>query len=187
MGRFYNGDIYGKFWFGIQSSDDVSELVSYDNPEQCYIWKSCNCDVDEDNIDNIEGKYCTGCYDSIDDHIAEVVEFEDYEDGLLYSEEQSINYSLNKDTHYQELLDSMNKLKLRIHPDIITEFAKIEQNDNILDAFSGVFDNMDYNNITYESETEKHKALEIIARYTLGYQIEYCLRMRGVCNIKCEI
>lgn len=24
MGRFYNGDIEGKFWFGIQSSDDAS-------------------------------------------------------------------------------------------------------------------------------------------------------------------
>ena len=24
MGRFYNGDIEGKFWFGVQASDDAS-------------------------------------------------------------------------------------------------------------------------------------------------------------------
>ena len=23
MGRYYNGDIEGKFWFGVQSSDDA--------------------------------------------------------------------------------------------------------------------------------------------------------------------
>jgi hypothetical protein len=183
MGRFYSGDVCGKFCFAVQSSYDVNELVSYGDPEQCYIWKSCNCDVDEDNT---EGKYCTDCYDSIDDHIAAVVEEENYEDGLLYTQEQSINYSLDKDTHYQELLDSMNKLKLRIHPDIIVQFAKIEQNDKILDAFSGVFDNIVYDNITYDGQIEKHEALQFIARYTLGYQIEYCLRMTGSCNINCE-
>ena len=24
MGRYYNGDIEGKFWFGVQDSDDAS-------------------------------------------------------------------------------------------------------------------------------------------------------------------
>ena len=27
MGRFYHGDIEGKFWFGIQDSDDIKNLV----------------------------------------------------------------------------------------------------------------------------------------------------------------
>lgn len=79
-GRFYSGDISGKFWFGVQSSDDISTLVPY-VPIQNYIWKSCGCYVDEEIR---EGKYCKDCYDSIDSHILEVKEEENYEDGLLY-------------------------------------------------------------------------------------------------------
>ena len=28
MGRFYNGDIEGKFWFGIQDSYDINNLIN---------------------------------------------------------------------------------------------------------------------------------------------------------------
>jgi len=185
MGRFYSGDISGKFWFGVQSSDDINELVSY-VPNQNYIWKSCGCYVDEDNP---EGKYCKGCYDSIGSHILEVEEEENYEDGLLYMEDEKFIYQLDKDTHYQSLIASMHKLKLIINPGIIIEFDKIEQNDNILDAFTGVFNHTcEYmnTNITYKNDIEKHKECQLLARYTLGYQIEYCLRMTGTCNISCE-
>jgi hypothetical protein len=187
MGRFYSGDISGKFWFGVQSSDDISELVSY-IPIQNYIWKACGCYVDED-IPLPEGTYCKGCYDSIDAHILEVKEEENYDDELLYGEDQEFIYELDTNTHYRDLLDSMNELKQRIHPDIMSEFDKIEQNDNILDAFSGVFNHiheyMNKNN-TYDSDTDKHKECQLLARYTLGYQIEYCLRTTDTCNIACE-
>ena len=42
MGRFYNGDIEGKFWFGIQDSDDVKNLVTIDGYVY-YSWKVCDC------------------------------------------------------------------------------------------------------------------------------------------------
>ena len=185
MGRFYSGDISGKFWFGVQSSDDIGELVSY-TPVQHNIWKSCGCYVDEDEP---EGKYCKGCFNSLDTHISAVEEEEDYDDGLLYIEDQEIIYQLDEDTHYQELLDSMNKLKLAIHPDILNEFDKIDQNENILDAFSGVFNHTcEYmnKNITFDNDMQKQKECELLARYTLGYQIEYCLRTIGRCTICCE-
>ena len=28
MGRFYSGDIEGKFWVGVQDSDDIENLVN---------------------------------------------------------------------------------------------------------------------------------------------------------------
>jgi len=34
MGRYYTGDIVGKFWFAIQSSDDASHFGA--SPEQFY-------------------------------------------------------------------------------------------------------------------------------------------------------
>ena len=37
MGRFYSGDIEGKFWFGVQSSGDVENLVTI-TPHTFYSW-----------------------------------------------------------------------------------------------------------------------------------------------------
>lgn len=186
MGRYYDGDILGKFWFG-QSSDDIQELVGSYILTQNYEWKSCGCYVDEEVPD---GKYCKECYDSIESHILEVEKDGSYEDKLLYEEAGVGNYALDKDTHYQELIDSMNKLKVLIHPDIISDFDKIEENDNILDTFTGVFNHawetLRCKLTKCEDDIEKHKAYEILARYTLGYQIEYCLRMNDTCNISCE-
>ena len=184
MGRFYSGDIEGKFWFGIQSSNDISNLVDYD-PIQSYIWKFCGCSLDEDEND----KYCKSCFDSKKEHIVAVKEDDDYDDELLWIEEQSISYSLDKDTHYQQLVDNMNKIKTYICEDIINEFKKIEQNDKILNAFSGVFDHIIKfinDNTEIKNDKDKNNIYTLVARYTLGYQIEYCLRTTDYCNIYCE-
>lgn len=187
MGRFYTGDIEGKFWFGIQSSSDISELVSYDEHKPTYIWKSCSCDVDDDLPE--DDKYCKACFSSKNEHIDTVEEEGDYVDGLLYIEEQCIHYSLDKETHYQELVDNMSKMKEIIDEGIMEEYESIKQTDDILNAFSGVFNHIfDYmnNNIVFEDNIEKHKVCSLVARYTLGYQIEYCLRTTESCNIQCE-
>ena len=41
MGRFYSGDIEGKFWFGIQDSNDIENLVNITSNIE-YAWKVCN-------------------------------------------------------------------------------------------------------------------------------------------------
>ena len=153
-----------------------------------------------------------------------------------------MSYYLDKDSHYDELKDNMDKLKLKFNPKIIDEFDKIEQNDNILDAFTGAFDNTvtklnDFEKEQKETEKDnndnkinkstgilyncqqilnaftdifidkdakfdtiikeiehdlsKHKTYNdnraFVARYTLGYQLEYCLRTTdGDCYIHCE-
>ena len=72
-------------------------------------------------------------------------------------------------------------------PPIPPHYLPYLQNDKILDAFSGVFNNM--NNIitsVVELDKERHNMRVLVARYTLGYQIEYCLRNTDSCNIYCE-
>ena len=50
MGRYYWGDIEGKFWFAVQSSDDISNLVSTPYREPFY-WEGCTCQINkEDDI-----------------------------------------------------------------------------------------------------------------------------------------
>ena len=36
MGRYYSGDIEGKFWFAVQSSDDAAQFGALEG-ESCYI------------------------------------------------------------------------------------------------------------------------------------------------------
>jgi hypothetical protein len=197
MGRFYHGSIEGKFWFGVQSSDDISNLVTIKH-EMSYSWKSCHCCAEID-IDNNEDKYCNDCYESKEEHEESVIEEDgENEDNCLYYEEQSISYHLDKDSHYDELKSNMELLKSKIDPKIINEFDKIEQNDKILDVFSGVFDNSLKKLNEMENEMENNKndsdvhqdyiALVVLfARYTLGYQLEYYLRTNeDDCYVNCE-
>ena len=181
MGRFYDGDIEGKFWFGIQSSSDIENLVTI-TPCMYYSWKICNCSAE---IDCQE--YCKDCYDSKEDHITDVMENDEYDDETLYYEEQACGYSLDKETHYLELLDNMNKLRTEISEEIIKEFDSLYRNDNILNAFTGVFDNTHKSINNIKDEKEQKRVSVLVARYTLGYQIEYCLIKQGDCHINCEI
>lgn len=183
MGRFYSGDIEGKFWFGVQDSDDIENLVNI-TPNTEYAWKVCHCfaEIDCD-------VYCKTCYETKEEHINDAVEQGEYDDSCLYYEECSHGYCLDKETHYQELLDNMNELKTIIPDEIIQTFDKIEQTDDILNAFTGVFDKyLPVINEKNEEENreERQKINVLVARYTLGYQIEYCLRTTGSCNVNCE-
>lgn len=49
MGRYYSGDIEGKFWFGVQSSDDA-EFFGAIQLDSNYI----NYQLDEDNLPEIK-------------------------------------------------------------------------------------------------------------------------------------
>ena len=183
MGRFYSGDIEGKFWFGVQCSCDIENLVTI-TPYTYYSWIICGC-----NAEIKDETYCHSCYNSQAEHEEAVMEEdEDADLECLYMEMQSNGYSLDKDTHYQELFNNMNKLKLRMNEDFINEFDKIEQNEKILNAFSGVFNKACsiIDDIKFENDEEQKIVCELAARYTLGYQIEYCLRTTDSCNILCE-
>jgi hypothetical protein len=183
MGRFYDGDIQGKFWVAVQESSDVENLVTI-NPIQDYSWKVCHCSVDTDSE-----KYCRDCYDCIREHIEAATDEGEYEDECLYYEDSSQGYILDKETHYEELVKNMELLKKEIPEKIINEFEKIEQNDKILDAFTGVFNEpMKYiNDDDKNTDDNKKQQLRVfLARYILGYQIEYCLRTTESCNINCE-
>ena len=184
MGRFYSGDIEGKFWVGIQTSDDIVNLINNIRHIPEFTWKVCNCQASPFNDD-----YCTDCYSSKEEHINDIIQEDEngYKDNCLYYEDSEIIYELNKNTHYQELHDNMNKLKLQINPNIIQEFEKIEQTDEILNAFSGVFNKSTELLSDIEHKKEHNELCVLVARYILGYQITYCLNKKESCTIYCEV
>lgn len=180
MGRFYCGDIEGKFSFAVQDSDDIENLLSVVGNTN-YCWHVCHC------VAEIHEGYCRQCYDCKEEHTEATVEEGDYDDNCLYYEEKTREYNLNKEEHYEELLENMEILKKELPQGVIKFFENIEQNVSILNAFTGVFNDV-YKHIGEKNETdnERHTLLLIIARYTMGYQIEYCLRTKDSCNITCE-
>ena len=66
MGRYYYGDIEGKFWVGVQSSGDICELIDIE-PNNTYLWKICLCSADICSQDNVLSLYCKDCYKSRDE------------------------------------------------------------------------------------------------------------------------
>jgi hypothetical protein len=66
MGRYYTGNISGKFWFGVQ---DSSMLERYGGTlTENYCWLGCCCLAEEGDT------YCHHCYESEEDHKKDVEE-----------------------------------------------------------------------------------------------------------------
>ena len=78
MGRYYNGTISGKFWFGIQNSHDAANFkdpLTFILPIEYLTYHSCCCDVD--NTCNL---YCIDCFSSYDEHYNSL---DDYDKDLI--------------------------------------------------------------------------------------------------------
>jgi hypothetical protein len=93
MGRYYYGDIAGKYWVAIQPSNC---MVNYGaQATKCYQYKECGCRVElEENLNS----YCSECYDSFEEHKEDIHEDdEDDEDDELYQELEENKYRISID------------------------------------------------------------------------------------------
>ncbi len=196
MGRFYSGDIEGKFWFGVQSSDDISNLVSCKYQEYCY-WEGCNCTIEnEDDVwkfcnddceEDCEHVYCHECFENKEEYIKMLEEEGSYEEGeRLYREGNEIIYPIDED-YLDELKENLKKIEDKIDKDIISAYKKVENDERILNLFSGVYNEVDEIMNTWDNEDNKEKKeqYELIARYGLGLQIKYYLEQED--NIQCAV
>jgi hypothetical protein len=196
MGREYLGDISGKFGSGIQSSCDIENLINISYKKE-YEWYGCSCQLEEEELN--KEKYCIGCYESYEDHYENVKEDidedEDDDNDNLFYETSFISYDIRKDEHYDQLIESLNKLKEQLPNDIIEEFEKIKDNKEIIDGYSDIFKDVG-------DKFEKHRKYDITTifvpvpnindmlssflRYKLGLQVKYVLEREGSCFMSCE-
>ena len=193
MGRYYDGDIEGKFHFGIQSSDDIENLIENIDHEHEYEWITCGCNVEfkEDKSRN----YCNDCFSSYEEHKQEILKHEDegcIHNGCLYIEGNFIYYSIQKKDHYENLLTSMKKLEESLGNDIIILFQEIEKEESVVDGLSSVYEKIHtflHHYLDSLNDEEKvGKYLKIFARYKLGFQIKHVLEKEGSdsCFVSCE-
>jgi hypothetical protein len=114
-----------------------------------------------------------------------------------YTVEQ-ITYDITADEHLQQLEESLLKLEKKIHKSIIDAFKEITEDTS--DAFNGVFENVfkiydeliatnlkEVEDEAKEEEEEESIAEELVARYTIGFQIKQCLIQNGTCYVCCDL
>ena len=104
MGRYYNGDIEGKFWFGVQSSTDASFFGGSEG-EPNYI----QYNFDDEDLDDIKAGIKT-CLEKLGDYKEKLDLFfkqnNGYNDEMLMKE-----FSIGK-TKVSELLEWYARLDL---------------------------------------------------------------------------
>jgi len=174
MGRFYDGNIKGKFWFGIQNSDDASYFgVEY---KQFYYYYVCNCTIDEEPNEN--NTYCNECYSSYEEHLESIIEEEINDDTnkTWYFYDNKICYEFNK-KDLDNVKEKVDELENK-YGKYILEYTILEENNKILSS------------ISYDCKIEKNlkkDILEWVARLCLGKQILYCLNKNEFCCFFAEL
>ena len=166
MGRYYYGNIHGKFWFGIQSSDDPQNLECHDIGHEI-VYKVCHCVIDYENYDDYECKeseYCKDCYNSKEEHLTSILA-DDPEDttNLCYE----INHDITKWIAYSDDIENIKNTLSEIE-------QKIDVSKYIEDIDYSEEDNFVMNiHFTKEINQKNQNVDELLARWTLGKQILY--------------
>ena len=179
MGRFYTGDIEGKFWFGTQSSDDATHFGV--NPEIQYDYYGCGCCATDNIVDNNDDAnaelYCTSCYTSLDEHLEQTQDDREENETKTYHESNEIYYYFQERNMYT----------------IEKEIKKLEKKvGKYMEPFAIIDKTPEYEGVTYEyhvpeGTTLKNGELELIARLCLGKQILYCVEKYGKCGFHAEL
>ena len=92
MGRYYSGDIEGKFWFGVQSSDDANHFggaeIEMDDEEEDFMGE-LSYFFEKDDMDDINSGIQT-CLDALGDEKEKLDKFfaehNGYNDEMLVKE-----------------------------------------------------------------------------------------------------
>ena len=181
MGRYYSGQISGKFWFGVQSSTDATNLGC--NPKHIINYHACRCQAedifiedtdDNEELDQYKNNYCTNCFGSFEEHMQEIKEDEpENSDNKTWSiSDHEIEYQF--ESRHIAFLDAKIAELEQLVGQYITEY-NIKDEDN---------------EITYDcmpSPELSNDMLELTAQLCLGRQISYCLHNKGSCYFYAEL
>lgn len=109
MGRWYHGNIHGKFWFACQSSDAMQKYGAVELPPD-FMFKSCGCCCDSEPE---EKYYCEDCYESYEEHIQYIRDQED-DDNItecFQEDEGTGNWKYDRDMFEDQGLPYIEKHK----------------------------------------------------------------------------
>ena len=174
MGRYYSGQISGKFWFGIQSSVDACNFGAA--PEHVINYHVCGCTYEPNENENDETQYCRDCFESCEQHKQEIIdeEIECYDNKKTWAvSESELSFSFGN-AHIEQVIELVNELEEQVGK-YIPEYVIKDEDDEIT-----------YNcdKMTQNMTNDEHI---LVARLCLGKQILYCLEKHDSCNFYAEI
>jgi hypothetical protein len=176
MGRYYTGDIVGKFWFAIQSSDDASHFGA--SPEQFYEYYGCHCkaDVNEGVNEDVNEHYiyCKQCYTSLDDHLEQTKDERVYDESRTFYQEGELSYDFGPE-NLPVIQQKIKELEEKVGT-FMKGYKIVDKEGEISYDFT----------ILPTSKPTQQELVEI-ARLCLGYQIQYCVEKYDRCFFQAEI
>ena len=116
MGRYYDGDISGKFWFGVQSSDDA-DYFGVEGTQPAII----EYYFDEDNIDTVE-KGIKDCREVLGDNLERLDKF--------FNTRQSYNDDMIKEVWLNDYKTELSDMDINV---MLQWYARLDLGDKILD------------------------------------------------------
>ena len=216
MGRFYYGDICGKFWFACQPSDDATDLGG--DMELMYRFYVCGCEYNfieklDDAQEVYNEDYCSSCFSSYKEHLEAVLDEkqcyeEDYGDdadtrkyknlnNVWYWNEDEVFFQFDKNTHLPFIKESIETMEHQVGK-YIGEFRFLE--DSCRFEYQFDFSPLYHNKFDSIPHSKKQQTIEdkakisfkkridgIIARYCLAKQIFHCLSEHGSCTFYAEV
>jgi hypothetical protein len=182
MGRYYSGQIAGKFWFGVQNSDDASNFgIEHIEILRYHV---CGCECREHDGSKL---YCVDCYSSLDEHKQSMIdEMDEDDDDIDYSQtwylpQHEICYEFT--SNHIELVDSEIKILEEAVGKYMSGFRIEDDGDEITYSYSTP--ELDEHGIVISSPQKDE--LSLIARLCLGKQISYCLHKHGGCSFYADV
>ena len=165
------GEITGKFWFAIQSSDDASSFgVEH---EDVYVFHVCGCQAFQYDAHRADHLFCEDCYSSYEEHIQDMNANEVEVTTTWHVSESEIKYSFDVDS------------------DLETVEQTVQTLEGIVGHYMDSYTILDEGNeIEYRYEVPKdvpETMLPLLARLCLGRQIAYCLHKKGSCSFSAEL
>lgn len=160
MGRYYNGQISGKFWFAVQCSLDASHFGV--EPTDVYRFYGCDC-VFEQKVPERDA-YCDSCYCSFDEHLKDSPP----NSSVTWCATNYVDYDF---TDIDEVRKRVAFLEKR--------FGSRIKKYTLIDG-----DEIAYDVETYSLSS---RSAEYVARLCLGRQILYCMETKGRCCFRAEM
>lgn len=199
MGRFYNGQISGKFWLGIQDSDDANHFGV--KCQLLYYFYECGCEYErtacskpihkpenKETTETEETVFCDSCYSSYEEHHQAILEDEDIE-----REDTKTWYLSENEIFYQFLPEHLPKVEYYVRAlekevaPYLESYILLEPSDENEPIRYSYSLPESLRSSLYDSKEHNLALLEKIARVCLGKQILHCLRTRHSCSFHADV
>jgi hypothetical protein len=175
MGRYYGGDIAGKFWFAVQNSCDA-RYFGAEPSDPKILYSSCM----EECLQNTDlGDPCPEC--SSDEHCE-----------AMERNEVEFLFDTNHMETVQKTLNNLTEQLLAITPRFTEVLQKVEDDQDW--KREGYSDDNWVEHMVDDAMMDVAKSLlddqefyVLAARYFLGTQIHRCLKRKGSCWFWCEL